>query len=332
MEHPRPASSPLVGVLSGGIWPKVLWLTPLFALLLLIPTGCSQPESAADLHVRIGTFSRAIDYAPFIVAKEKGWIGRALIDKGATVTFTTFEDLPAINESIAAGQLDVIFEAAPPAIVGKAGGHDIRIVEMGCSLTQEIIARNETSIRHVRDLSGKTVAVRYGTSSHYGLMKALRDNGVDPSTVDDLDMSPDDARTAFAAGQIDAWACWPPHLEQQLVLGTGRVIEGSHASIHSIVAVRRGFADEHPDILAEVLKAVRRAKIWLAENPQEGQALVASELELELPVVELAWPKHDWSSTLTDTVVADIQQKADFLYDIGKVRRRVDAGELVQPM
>jgi sulfonate transport system substrate-binding protein len=282
--------------------------------------------------VRIGTFSRAIDYAPFIVAKEKGWLGRALIDKGATVTFTTFEDLPAINESIAADQLDIVFEAVPPAIVGRAGGHDIRIVEMGCSLTQEIIARNETSIRHVTDLRGKTVAVRYGTSSHYGLMKALRDSGIDPAEVIDLDMSPDDARTAFAAGQIDAWACWPPHLEQQVVLGTGRVIDGSHASIHSIVAVRGGFADEHPEILAEVLTTVRRAKVWLAQNPLEGQALVASELNLEPPVVELAWPKHDWSSTLTDAVFSDIQEKADFLYDLGKVRRRVEARDLVRPM
>jgi sulfonate transport system substrate-binding protein len=282
--------------------------------------------------VRVGTFSRAIDYAPFIVARQKGWIGQALVDKGATVTFTTFEDLPAINESIATGQLDIVFEAAPPAIVGRAGGHDIRIVEMGCSLTQEIIAREETSIRHVRDLEGTKIAVLYGTSSHYGLMKALKDNGIDPRDVTDLDMGPDDARTAFAAGQIDAWACWPPHPEQQLVLGTARVVEGSDASIHSIVAVSGRFADEHPELLDEVLKVVRRAKVWLERNPREAQALIASELELELPVVEMAWPKHDWSSRLTDAVVTDIQEKADFLYDLGKVRGHVSAEDLVQPM
>jgi sulfonate transport system substrate-binding protein len=113
---------------------------------------------------------------------------------------------------------------------------------------------------------------------------------------------------------------------------SARVIEGSDASIHSIVAVRGGFAEEHPEILEEVLNAVRRAKVWLAQNPQQGQALVASQLNLDLPVVELAWPKHDWSSTLSEAVVADMQKKADFLYDLGKVRRRVIAEDLVQPM
>ncbi|MBN1859723.1 hypothetical protein JW848_11065, partial [Candidatus Bipolaricaulota bacterium] len=64
---------------------------------------------------------------------------------------------------------------------------------------------------------------------------------------------------------------------------------------------------------------------------QEGQAIVAEDLNLELPVVELAWPKHDWSARLSDAVVADIQQKGDFLFDLGKVERRVSADDLVRP-
>ena len=304
----------------------------LLAVTLLLPSGCGEEQRSPGIpDVKIGTFSSAIDYAPFIVAKEKHWLGKALIDKGATVTYTQFEDLPTINESMATGRLDIVFEAAPPAIVGKAGGHDIRIVELGCSLTQEIIARESTSIHHVSDLAGKKVAVLYGTSSHYGLMKALRENGLGARDVLDLDMGVGDARTAFAAGQVDAWACWPPHMEQQLVLGTARVIEGSDASIHSIVAVSGRFADEHPELLAEVIEVIRRAKTWIAENPREAQAIVAAELDLELPVVELAWPKHEWTVGLSDVVTDDIQEKSDFLFDIGKVRRRVIAEDLVHP-
>lgn len=303
----------------------------LFAAMLCLPSGCTNTETPDVAHVRIGTFSTAIDYAPFIVAKEKMSLGLALIQKDATFSHTIFEDLPAINESLTTDKLDIVFEAAPPAIIGKAGGHDIRIVQLGCSLTQEIIARKDTPIQHVSDLAGKKVAVLYGTSSHYGLMKALRENGLEYGDVLDLDMGPGDARTAFAAGQIDAWAVWPPHPEQQLVRGTARVIEGSDASIHSVVAVSGRFADEHPELLAEVLKTVRRAKIWLAENPSEAQALIAAELNLELPVVELAWPKHDWTAELSDVVIADIQEKSDFLFGLGKIRRPVVAEDLVCP-
>src|SRR5262245_54133023 len=47
--------------------------------------------------VRIGTFSTAIDYAPIIVAKSKGWLTEEL-GPNVNLEWTTFQTLPTINE------------------------------------------------------------------------------------------------------------------------------------------------------------------------------------------------------------------------------------------
>ena len=40
---------------------------------------------------------------------------------------------------------------------------------------------------------------------------------------------------------------------------------------------------------------------------------MAKVLNLPVAVVQLAWPKHDWQQKLDEFVIADIQDKADFL-------------------
>ena len=59
--------------------------------------------------------------------------------------------------------------------------------------------------------------------------------------------------------------------------------------------------------------AIQRAKRFCITNPDEAQNIVASQLDLPVEVVKTAWPKHNWSATLTDDVLTDIRQKAEFL-------------------
>ena len=71
----------------------------------------------------------------------------------------------------------------------------------------------------------------------------------------------------------------------------------------------------------------------MLKNPAEAQQTVAKVLNLPVAVVQLAWPKHDWQQKLDESVIADIQDKADFLASENLVRRRVDVKtDLVAPL
>jgi sulfonate transport system substrate-binding protein len=272
-----------------------------------------EVKVGAPQTVRFGSFSSAVDYGPYIVAKNKGWFDDALKARGISTEYTQFQSLPPINESFATGRVDVVFEAEPPAIVGKAAGINIKIVGISCSLVQEILVPSKSSVSSIRELKGKKIAVLAGTSSHYGLLKILNEAGLKASDVEIIDMIPPDAKGAFQTGRIDAWAVWPPWIEQEEIAGTGRVLPKGDATIQSIMAVRGDFAKQYPEITRDLVSVLARAKQWLAANPAEAQGIIGKELNVSLDVVKRAWPRHDWNAQLTDAALVDIQAKADFL-------------------
>lgn len=299
-----------------------------FAIVMFYPNGTApgpdgSPPPTAPVEVRIGSFFTAIDYAPLVVAKAQGRFEEAF-GPAAAVKYLTFESLPTINESLATDRVDIVFEAEPPALVGNAARIDVVMAGVSCSLVQEIIVPESSSVMTVKDLGGKKIGVLAGTSSHYGLLKTLKDAGVEPGAVEVLDMAPPDAKAAFGSGAIDAWAVWPPWVEQETVPGRARSLPGGDAFIHSIMAMRKGFATDHPDLATAAVAVLEETKSWLIANPEKGQEIVANELDLPLDVVRAAWPKHDWSSQIDEAMLADIQAKADFLKDLGLVENRVD--------
>lgn len=277
--------------------------------------------------LKIGSFFVAIDYAPYLIAKSKGMFEK--IGGGTTTKYTMFQSLPPINESLATDQIDAVFEAEPPALIGSAAGIDVKIVGISCSLVQEILVPVTSKAQSAADLKGSKIAVLAGTSSHYGVLKLLKEAGVAPNNVEVIDMAPPDAKSAFETGQVDAWAVWPPFVEQEELAGVGRVLPKGDALIHSIMAVSGSFAAKNPATVKALVSVLNETKTWMIKQPGEAQAIVAKELDIPLKVVERAWPRHDWSATLSDGVIADIQAKADFLFDGKYVNSKVNVAKQV---
>jgi sulfonate transport system substrate-binding protein len=273
--------------------------------------------------VRLGSFSVAVDYSAYLVAKNKGWYKEELGTAGLEPEFTVFQTMPPINESFGADRVDVVFEAEPPAIAGRAAGIDIKIVGVSCSVPVEVLVPTASKILELSDLRGKKIAVLAGTSSHYGLIKILRSAGVLPTEVEIVDMTPPDAKGAFRSGSIDAWAVWSPWIEQEELGETGRTLPGKDAVVYSIMTADGDFARRNPEMLKKAVSILNRARKWVVENPAEAQEIAAKELGVDLSVVKKAWPRHDWSVELDDEALADLQSKADFLYENKFIRKKV---------
>lgn len=304
----------------------VVVVAVVFTVFMFYPELVKQPTPDPPIklvQVRIGSFFTAIDYAPYIVAKSQGRFEKAFGNR-AKISYVTFESLPTINESFATDRVDIVFEAELPALIGHAAGIDVVMAGVSCSLVQEIIVLTGSKIRDVSGLQGRKIAVLAGTSSHYGIIKTLLDATIDPKTVTILDMAPPDAKAAFSAGNVDAWAVWPPWVEQETVPGRARALPGGDAYIHSIMAIRRGFAEDNPELANAALSVLEDTKLWMIANPQEAKQIVASELDLPKEIVAAAWPKHNWSANIDSAMLKDIQAKADFLRDLELVEHRIN--------
>ncbi len=305
-------------------------MTGVVIVLLLVGGGLAwyflkgKDQDGGAKKVRIGSLQVAIDYAPYLIAKKKGWIEEALKDSGMEIEYLpTFQSPSPTNEAFAKGLADLVLSAEAPTIIGRAADIDVRIAWLSCTLNSEIIVPEGSAVKSLTDLKGKKVAGLAGSGPHYCLIRNLEGVGLSKRDITFVDMLPPDAKAAFETGVVDAWAMFPPWPEQELVAGKGRVLAGVKGPIQVIVVARGKFAEEHPKVVSAFLGALDRAKEWLRKNPEEAQGLVSEELKLPLEVVKLAWPKLDWNARLDAPVIADIQAKADFLKAEGFTRKAV---------
>lgn len=279
---------------------------------LLVKFSFQNDKPILREKISIGTFSKSMGNVPYYVAKENGWFEKALGDK-YEIEFAEYNDRPTIASALSKGNLKFIFSAEIPAILIQAQGEDVKLVNLSATLTQEIIVPNKSTLNKVSDLKGKRIAVLAGTSSHYALLKILLNDGLNTSDVKIVFMPPAEAKTAFETGKIDAWAVWPPWVEQQQVTGFARSLTGSNAIICSVGYMPASFVLSHPVVSDSLSTIIKRAKNWIVGNPEKAQAIAAKQLALGIDVVKLAWTKFNWSATYDTLILKDMQNKAEFL-------------------
>jgi len=285
------------------------------AAYLVLRTRPKSPEQ-----VEIGTFSKALSYAPLYVAKHFGWFQEHPTFHGAEIVYKEFNDRPAISAALTAHEITLLFSAEIPAIMCEAQGNDLQIWGLSSTATQKVLVRSGLGISQPGQLRGRRIAVLQGTSSHYGLLSILRIAQLSEADISISYMPPGEARSAFETGQIDAWAVWAPFVEEQEVRGTGVEIGGEGAWIHSVLSVPAYVFTDHPEVARAAQEIIYRAKDWIVAHPADAEDIVAREMGLKLEVVQRAWPKFTWSTGITEAIVQDTQQKADFLAELNKTR------------
>jgi len=285
----------------------------------------SLAESAdSDSVVHLGSFSKAVDYAPYLVARHKRLYEMALKPYNVRPTYDEFQSLPSINEAFASKRLDVVFEAEAPCIVGRAAGIDLKILGLSAVVDVPIVVHKDGGITKLSELRGKKVAVLAGSSAHYVLLKLLERAGLGKNDVSVLDMTPPDAKSAFDSKKIDAWAIWPPFVEQEELAGIGTTIPNGSGKVVVVMVARTGFVQDKPKIAQVLIDTLNSTRQWVSMHPFESQQIVSNELKISLAVVQRAWSRQDWKAAIDNPLLIDIQNKADFLKSVGFIRKSVD--------
>lgn len=73
---------------------------------------------------------------------------------------------------------------------------------------QATLARKDSAIRSIADLKGKRVGYVRATTSHYYLAKQLAEAGLSFADIQPVSLTPADGLSAFARGDLDAWAIY----------------------------------------------------------------------------------------------------------------------------
>lgn len=133
-----------------------------------------------------------------------------------------------------------------------------------------ILARPSTS--GVADLAGARIAFEVGTVSELLLRRALDSEGLSLSDIQPVNIPLDEQAAAYAAGDVDAVASYPPFSDAIHALGALHIFDSSQIpeTIFDVLVVDTGTVDGREKLVSDVLAAHFRALNYLRSNRDDA--------------------------------------------------------------
>ncbi|GAA3964685.1 ABC transporter substrate-binding protein [Allohahella marinimesophila] len=192
-------------------------------------------------------------------------------------------------KAIAGDQVDFGGLGNPPTAIGVTRGLPIQglfVLNM-LGYVEAMVVRKDQNIESLSDLKGKTISAPFGSTTHYLLLSALREEGIDPASMKILDLPPSDTVAAWTRKDIDAAYFWEPNLNKavqdggEIFLDSGVMAERGFPT-WDVGVVMDSFAKEYPDYVTKFVKAECAGIDFWLENPDKTAEIIAEELSLPL--------------------------------------------------
>jgi sulfonate transport system substrate-binding protein len=254
------------------------------AALILLGTGSGMPAVAAEsLSLRIG-YLRGPE--PLSISRLRGTLEKRLASKNVKVVWAgPFNAYAPAAEALNADSIDITIGSSSAAISSIVGTAPISLFAYQWDFgdSSGIVVKNDSSIKSVADLAGRTVAVNRGGTGDYQLTKALEKAGIASDSVKRAYLTPVDSSAAFLNGHVDAWSAWSIFFPTAILQQDARVIAtakdfGSQNAV--VYVVRTPFAAAHPDILKDIVAELQDSARWAQTNREEAAKLWVQELKL----------------------------------------------------
>jgi len=267
------------------------------ALLLALGSGHPSWSGTASGPERVRIGFQVIPNTEAIV-KGLGWLETKL---AARIEWKQFDSGRDVNTAMAAGGIDIGLVGSAPAAAGIAQGIPYEVIWIYDLIgdNEALVVRKGKGIRSAADLVGKKIAVPFGSTTHYHLLRYLQLEGVKERQVVILDMQPPDMLAAWQRGDIDGGWVWHPTLAKMVADG-GEVIYSSRQMAErgvptgDLAVVRREFARRYPRTVAQYLWVQHEAVQLYRKEEERAVRAVAKEFRLRedearLMMKELIW-------------------------------------------
>ncbi|MFG1392607.1 ABC transporter substrate-binding protein [Xanthobacter agilis] len=206
------------------------------------------------------------------VAHARTLLEKEFAGEDVTVQWVFFRGAgPAVNEAIAAGQLDLALQGDLPAIVGRANGLKTKLL-MGSGVRNNIYlaVRPDAPITGIDDLKGRKVAQFRGTNLQLAADRVLAAHHLTERDIRFLSMDFEAAVAALRSGDIDA-TFGQADLFALQDQGLAKVVYSTRGddptfTRHSHVLVTEAFETAHPELVQRVVTTFVKAADWASDE------------------------------------------------------------------
>ncbi len=256
---------------------------------------------------------------------------------GKSIEFFKFTSGTEVINAMASGSVDISLNGSSPTAAGYSRGVDLQVIYIYDNINDaEALVVNDKVVAP-QDLKGKTIAVPFGSTTHFHMMFALEQLGISPREVNVIDMSPPDMVAAWERGDIDGGFVWDPALGRmkeagRVLLSSGDLSNWGKATFDAMVA-RAAFTKENPEFACQWVKMVAEADADYRANPNgygpgtENAMAIAKAVSGQADQVGGVLALYDYPTLeeqvsgtwLGGGVAAALKATSEFLKEQGKI-------------
>jgi len=258
------------------------------------------------------------------VANQKGQIKSMMIASGVlddapyTVEWSEFPAAQPLLEAVGSGAVDLGLAGDAPFIFAYQSGSPIKAVAVQSSSGRSagylaIVVRKDSSVRSVKDLTGKIVATTRGSIGHHLILEALERAGIAPDKVKVTFLPPGDAKAAFDSGSIDAWSTWGAYTSVAVREGARIVVDAKDFDpAFSVDVAYVPSIEPKRALIADFLEREARALAWARTHRDDYAKVLSKETGLPLEIARDTAGRSDREARPADAaVIAREQQITD---------------------
>ena len=171
----------------------------------------------------------------------------------------------------------------------------------------------KAGIKTKADLRGKKIGFTAGTGSEVYTATLLKSAGLTPADVKLVNLRPQEMLPALAAGSIDAFDTWEPHIANaKKALGEAVVeldTKGTYSETFNIV-VMRAYLNANPALVGKFIAALIDAETWIKANPDDAITTVAKAVGMKRDDLKAIWSDYVYRVRLDDRLLEILKTHA----------------------
>lgn len=267
----------------------------------------SATKSAFPKEIRIGY---QVSPNGELLAKALGLAEKKFPD--TKINWIKFDSGRDVNVAIAAGSIDFGLVGTPPGASGMAQGlpYQIYYIHDVIGESEALVVKNNSGIHSLQDLKGKMIATTFGSTSHFSLLSALKQENIKATDVKIIDMQAPDLLAAWQRGDIDGGYTWQP-VQSKLLAAGGKIIINSKqvadkgALTGEFGIVHNDFISKYPEAVKSYISVLDEATRYYREHPKESSEALSKELGLS--------PEESLKA-MNEIIVLDASQQTNAKY------------------
>lgn len=232
-----------------------------------------------------------------IVAKKKGFFEK----HGLDITVSGFTSGKQCLNAVLGGAAQIATTAEAPTTAAAMAKQPIAfLARMEYSDLKTLTAAG-SKIASLGDLKGKKLAFTAGTGSEVYTVALLKKAGLTKDDVTLTNLRPQDMLPALAAGDIDAYNTWEPHISNGLKTLGDKAVQLDTAGIYAEtfnIVVMKDYLKENPELVSAFLKALLDAEAWMKANPEEAITVVAEVAGMKRDDLAAIWKDYIYNVVL----------------------------------